>query len=121
MILVSNKIWNDGLIIVQPARISQLLSHCSKDSKQLTSYSSAMAQADRAFIKQTADSILPRLVSRPIPKEWPQSLLLPFLYFLSPLLGSALCKIGLVPTSNQKMECKWAYAQGQEACAPPWP
>ena len=34
-------------------------------------------------------------------------------YFLSPPLGSALCKIGLVPATNQERECKWVNNQGQ--------
>ena len=36
----------------------------------------------------------------------------PFLHFLFPC-GSALYKMGLVPTTNQERECKLVYAQGQ--------
>ena len=36
---------------------------------------------------------------------------LPILYFLSPPRGSALCKIGFVPTINKEREFKWVYTQ----------
>ena len=44
-------------------------------------------------------------------------------YFLSPPLGSALCKIGLVPTTSQERECKCTHAQGhseKEVCLGTW-
>ena len=57
------------------------------------------AQAGMSSIRQT----LQKHGSRPIPKEsfWWSLLASPCLYFLSPLLRCALCKIGLVAITNQ--------------------
>ena len=44
-------------------------------------------------------------------------------YFPSPPLGSALCKIRFVPTTNQERECKCTHAQGhseKEVCLGTW-
>ena len=57
--LIIKKIWKDRLITAQADRISQLLAHGSKYSKQQTTYSSVIAQGDRTFIKQTVDGTTP--------------------------------------------------------------
>ena len=47
------------------------------------------------------------------PKTWEQVLLsYAFLYLLHLHFGCALCKIGLVPTTNQERKCRRAYTQG---------
>ena len=78
-------------------RISWLSSCGSKDLKQQTGDRSVTVQADRSFIKQTADSTLLKHGSRPTLKKGPLFPWILFLYFPFPPFGSALCKIGLVP------------------------
>ena len=69
--------------------ISQLLSHHRKNLKQQTSYSSVRAQTDGTFIKQTADSTLPRRGSKLTLKEWWWSLLGSL--FILPVFSSWFC------------------------------
>ena len=88
------------------------LSLPNKGLKTTDNYSSVTAQEDRSFMKQTGDSTLPRCESRWPWRSHQDSSWLHFLYLLSTPLGSALCKIGLVSTTNQERKSKWAYTQG---------
>ena len=83
--------------------LPRFLSHCCKDPKQQTSYSSVTAQADRSSIKQTADSTLPRRGSKLTLKEWWWSLLGSL--FILPVSFSWFCLLqkanGCVLKANQ--------------------
>ena len=92
---VVTKIWNNRLITAQAGRISQLLSCLSRDSKQ-----------DWLQLKHLLLNIQ-RIVHSP------RQLLAPILYFPTPLLGSALCRMGLVSATNQEREYKWVCTQGR--------
>ena len=96
--------------------LSQFLSLCNKNlewgSKGFKTTDMLQLNYSRSRqIKQT----LPRHGSRTTPKKLPLQFLLfsPLLHFPSVPFVCALCKAGLIPTTNQGRECKWAYAQGQ--------
>lgn len=102
--LAITKIWNDGPTTAQAGRISKL-SHHTNNSKQGTVYSHS---SDRYFIRQGIVHSRDMGVGQP-QKSGRDSSWLPILYFLSPPPGSALCKIGFVPTISKERESKWVY------------
>ena len=87
---------------------SSVLIATKMNNRQVTAQ---FSHADRSFIRKT----LPRYGSRLTPKESSSSFFFillgfPLSYFQSPPFGNAVCKVGLVPITNQR-GYKWAYTQ----------